>query len=226
MYTVIYISITLAWLLLFGRGYHKIQHGKNKGQSIRAPVLTLIPPFLARLLAGPLAGFISYSLESTFASSSGLANFWRQFLIVGPVEEITKLFAFLATCLRRKDLQNTSDGVRMAITVALGFAGGENLLYMHVYGVENTLPRLFLGHAGHAGYSIFWGYAIAAVLVEGASFGLIPALLVLAAMLHGAYNFFLDFSIPGVTFSVLLTIALFIAMRKLLHSEDKRAGHR
>lgn len=217
MYYLLYILVTILWLVFFGRPIIK------KGKKLkRTPVYKLMPPFFSGMLAGPIAGFVSKVMENLFGKQDALSDFTRHFLLVGPIEEFIKVGAFLLACLRRNDFTSIGNGVRLAITVALGFAGGENILYMHIYGVEKTLPRLFLAHAGHAGYAIFWGYALSAILIENASFSLFPALLLLAAALHGAYNYFLGFSIPGLVFSVSLTILLFILTKKLIDTEEKR----
>ncbi len=191
---------------------------------------TLWRVFFLGLASGPVAGVLSYLIQkSTIPGSRGLFDntlneFFLYFLVVGPVEEGLKFFAVVLGALRRPDFRNSAGGILLGIVAALGFAGGENVLYLMAFGLPDTLPRLFLGNLGHAAYSVFWAYALGAVLHENAPFSLILTGLTIAALAHGAYNFFLTRSIPGAIFAFALSALLFWFLFAFFRAEIKRRG--
>ena len=183
--------------------------------------------FGAGLIAGPPAGLLSHLIESNTLAGQGVAGFYLRdfflyFLIVGPVEEGFKFLAVFLVALRRADFKTSSDGILLAIAGALGFAGGENVVYLYAYGLENTLPRLILGNLGHAAYGVYWGYALAVTLHEDAPFSLVIYGLILASLLHGVYNYLLSFSIGGAMLAFTLSGILFWIMINFLKGESAR----
>ena len=215
-YAVAYFLISVSWLLLF----------RTLGGGVTLP--TLFRVFLSGLVAGPIAGVLSHALETSVLGFQAGPDVFRFhefllfFLIVGPVEEGLKFLAVFFTAYRRPDFRTSADGVLLAIAAALGFAGGENVLYLLNFGVEATLPRLFLGNLGHAAYAAFWGYALGVVLHEKAPLQLILAGLGIAALLHGAYDYLLSFSFIGAFLAFFLSGILWIFLFRLLHTEQKR----
>ncbi len=201
-YIVLFALVSLAWLWFFS------------GKADRLRPATLIGVFVAGLLSGPIIGLLSGALQGALVAShtSGALfsrEFLIQFLIVGPGEEIAKFLAVLAAGLRRLDFQTSTDGIVLGVAAALGFACGENVLYMLVYGPELTLPRLVLGNLGHAAFALFWGYALGAVLHEGAPLSLLLVGLTLAAFFHGSYNYLLGAGSGG---GAMLAFALFAVL--------------
>jgi RsiW-degrading membrane proteinase PrsW (M82 family) len=86
------------------------------------------------------------------------------FMIVGVIEEVTKLWAVKATDKRR--ICSIDDAIEMSIMAALGFAFAENILYFYNIisnrGVENILyPFIFRGlfsTFAHIMFSAVLGY--------------------------------------------------------------------
>lgn len=222
LYIAFFAFVSVSWLLFFGR----------KSDHLKPATLWMV--FGAGLLSGPLAGAASNLVESiSIGSAAGrpisgaaalfdLRSFLLYFLIVGPFEEIAKFLAVFFAGLRRPDFRSSNDGIVLGIAAALGFACGENILYMLAFGPAQTIPRLILGNLGHAAFAVFWGYALGAVLHENAHPALIVAGLVIAAFFHGAYNYLLGFSTPGALLAFVLSGGLYAFMFQFLRGERDR----
>ena len=203
IYPFAYFGVSLLWMWYF----HRL--AKYKASGIISGI------FLGGLLVGPVAGAVCHSLINIFipASDSGeIKDFFVQFFIVGPIEEISKFMIVFLIAFRRSELKTYRDGMIMALTAALGFAAGENVLYLLAFGVHNTLPRLILGNIGHAAYSLFWGYAFGSVLAEFAPIRLIAIGLFIASFAHGLYNYMLNFGLAGFILSIILSSGLFLLL--------------
>ncbi|MEQ9367396.1 MAG: PrsW family glutamic-type intramembrane protease, partial [Leptospirales bacterium] len=144
LYIVVFACVSVGWLLFFGR----------KSDHLRPATLWLVAG--AGLLSGPLAGMATKLIESmTIADGAYGApdmfdtrGFLLYFLIVGPGEELAKFLAVFFAGLRRPDFRSSNDGIVLGIAAALGFACGENILYLLAFGAEQTIPRLVLGNLG------------------------------------------------------------------------------
>lgn len=214
-YILIFFSFTIFWLFLF-----------QKLLGNRSRSLWIV--FISGVFIGPLSGYCSLLLqqnilpETSVLKSFHLEDLLLYFIVVGPIEEISKFFAVLPVALRTPIIKKSTDGMLLGIVAALGFAGGENVLYLLNYGPGSTWPRILLGNLGHAGYSVFWGYALGVVFAENASRSVLITGLVLASLLHGAYNYFLTFSMIGFIVAILFSAILFSFMFYFIHHETKR----
>ncbi|MCB1307603.1 MAG: PrsW family intramembrane metalloprotease [Leptospiraceae bacterium] len=211
-YVCLYVAVSVFWLLLFS-GYRR--HLKPG---------TIWRVFLIGLLAGPPAGLLSAWLQSLLdiPSDALLQKFLLYFFIVGPVEELAKFAAVFLAAIKRLDFRSSSDGIVLAVTAALGFAMGENVLYLLSFGLEATLPRLILGNLGHAAYALCWGYGLGVVFHEDAPFSILLGGLGLATILHGTYNFLITWNAISAIVALLLSGVLFLLLFWLTHTESRR----
>lgn len=118
------------------------------------------------------------------------------FLVIGPVEELTKLLVTLLFA-RRALMNEPVDGVVYAGFVSLGFAAGEGLLGAGGLSASALLLRAVLPLPAHVFFSALWGAGLGATRHWGRA--VLPWLslsLVAAALLHGAYDYLL-FSAGG-----------------------------
>ncbi|MCE9597565.1 MAG: PrsW family intramembrane metalloprotease [Spirochaetia bacterium] len=188
---------------------------------------TVIVVFAAGILAGPICGMAEVFFETQVLSGPemqhpGLRAFALYMFGVGPIEEVGKFLAVFLIALQRADFKNSSDGILLAICSALGFAAGENLIYMANFGPVATLPRLILGNLGHASFSAYWGYALGVALHENARLTIVIEGLLLAAVLHGVYDLLLTFSIPGAIGAMLLAGLLMVLLVGFFRREGAR----
>jgi RsiW-degrading membrane proteinase PrsW (M82 family) len=155
---------------------------------------------------------------------SVMGSFIAQFLGVGPIEEMSKFLMILAVYWN-KEFDEPVDGMVYSTSIALGFATVENIMYMFQSGmiaglfglVWTFFLRFFLSTLGHIFFSAMWGYQLGMRKMRLRS-GIIIGL-VLAAFLHGLYNFVLtQFLYTGI-----LIIPLMITMWLMMRGRMKLA---
>ncbi|MCB1324191.1 MAG: PrsW family intramembrane metalloprotease [Spirochaetales bacterium] len=186
---------------------------------------TLLLVFPMGLVAGPVAGAMTGWIEAQTldgADSGLLRNFLLFLLIVGPIEELAKLLAAFVVVLRRLDFGHAYGGLLIGVAAGLGFACGENVLYLLALGPERTLPRLVLTNLGHAAFSALWGYGLGITLNEDAGYGAFLASLAIAALAHGAYDFLLTLGTPGAVLALALLFIMVAGVLLFLRAEHAR----
>ena len=185
--------------------------------------------FFIGVISGPVAGTITYYLKTLFNLDTGQSltgNFLMFFLLVGPIEELSKFFAAFITSYSKPDFSGSADGILLAIAASLGFAAGENVVYLNVYGPEATFLRMIFSNAAHVIFAVIWGYAFGVVIHESASLFFLIAALVIGSLLHGAYDFLLF--LHAVTASIVLFAMIpgIYLVVKFLKNEHNRGFHR
>jgi RsiW-degrading membrane proteinase PrsW (M82 family) len=118
------------------------------------------------------------------------------FLVIGPIEELCKFGATAVYAARHKAFDEPLDGIVYSSAAALGFASVENMLYLAGTGAAGPgalllLLRGLLAVPGHVLFAAFWGYGLGARLVGPHRPWRLPAMLALAALAHGAWDFVL-----------------------------------
>lgn len=138
-----------------------------------------IPTFVLGQITG--ASIIKETLlESAVAS----------FCLIAPSEEFFKLLAVWLAVYRSPDFREPVDGLVYAATAALGFAAVENVIYIGAMGPKIIMSRALFATPAHVLFSCMWGYSLgrARFLRKGEFTAILKGYL-LAAGLHGAYNF-------------------------------------
>lgn len=111
--------------------------------------------------------------------------------VVGLLEEAVKLLPFLLVVPRLRHFDEVLDGIIYASCIALGFATYENLLYLPLLDGFALWGRAVASPLTHTVFASIWGFTIASALLGGRR--LLPAALqglLLAALLHGLYDYF------------------------------------
>ncbi len=133
---------------------------------------------------------------------------------VGVTEEVCKAVAAVKVTRRLGDLDEPVDAMVYAMTVALGFASFENVLYAMRFGNEVLLARFLWPVPAHMAYAALWGYGLArARFVRPNRSRLVvmaPSVLAAAAF-HAAANFLL-FLQETVTATISLTALAALAL--------------
>ena len=138
-------------------------------------------------------------------------------LIVGFQEEIAKAVGAIVLTRRSGWLDEPVDGMLYAMTVALGFAAAENLVYAQAHGSSVLLVRFLWPVPAHLGYAAVWGYGLARAHfhVPGGR-SVLAASVVAAALLHGIANFALLFH-ARYPLSPLVSLAALVGLALLAH---------
>ncbi len=138
-------------------------------------------------------------------------------LFAGFSEEICKSIAAVYSTRWVGDLDEPVDAMIYAMTVALGFAAVENVLYAQTYGNEVLLVRFLWPVPAHMCYAAVWGYGLAKarfIYPEKNRARVMGPYVVAAALLHTAANYGL---LVQQTLASLASLSLLIALGYLAH---------
>lgn len=156
-------------------------------------------------LGGQLLGFFPALFVFTF--------------VVGLSEEGSKFLGAWSLARHRREFDEPIDGMVYGAASALGFAAVENIKYFAVgrLGGPIIVARLFMSVPGHMFFGAFWGYAMGQKLVRKKTSVL--AYLLLAALLHGAFDTMLSIEYLGIGAlieNVVLAILFVVFLRRAL----------
>jgi len=147
---------------------------------------------------GMLVTFPAMQVES-FGESFGLNQPGHlgklvilSFIVVGLTEEVAKFLALIIYAYPRKAFNEPLDGIVYSVMIAMGFATLENIIYADRFGLETTVLRAFTAVPAHAVFGVFMGYYVGlAKFSKTRKLILIISGVLLAAMIHGLYDFFI-----------------------------------
>ncbi len=126
--------------------------------------------------------------------STFLLSFWGAFIVAGFCEELIKFFAIRLVAFNNFLIKNVKDGIFFSITVSVGFAFIENILYIGRYGEWVIELRAIMTVPMHAVATGFMGYYIGKAKLnsnKGERIIYFIKGIIIAIVLHGAFNFFL-----------------------------------
>ncbi len=153
------------------------------------PLSMVLRTFLyGALLVFPIM-FIQYAMKAEGMSTNSI---FYSFFTVGFMEEFFKWFIFLYTAFRHTEMDSVYDGIIYGVSISLGFATVENVLYLFAHGVDYAFTRALFPVSSHALFGVLMGYYLGR-----AKFGSYhPRLRIFAAMLipfllHGLYDYIL-----------------------------------
>lgn len=139
------------------------------------------------------------------------------FIVVGLTEELAKFAALIFYAYPRRAFNEPLDGIVYSVMIAMGFATLENIIYADRFGLETTVLRAFTAVPAHAVFGVFMGYYVGlAKFSKGKKIVLITTGVILAATVHGLYDFFIlqeyyDWLMVFATLT--LCISLYFAIR-------------
>jgi RsiW-degrading membrane proteinase PrsW (M82 family) len=186
----------------------------------KEPVVLLLFSFLLGALSIVPALFLSAwmsRLGLDLQSSSLLFASVSWILGVGLTEEFSKFFLVRLFLYPRKAFNEPYDGIVYCAMCGMGFATVENIMYVVEGGFPVALGRAFFSIPGHASWSVLVGYFLGKQKFEG-RWGLAWVGVLIAAGLHGLFNFFLS-QPEGLTGSfVFFLITFFLGLRYALRA--------
>lgn len=141
-------------------------------------------------------------------------------LAIGFGEEVSKAVAGTWATRRWGDFDEPIDAMIYAMTVGLGFAAAENVIYALRFGNEVLLIRFLWPVPAHMAYAAVWGYGLARarfVYPERSRWRVMAAPVVLAALAHAGVNFmlFLGGTAPAAAALAVLGGLALLAHRRL-----------
>lgn len=209
--TVIVIALIPVVLLLF--------YILRKDRRAPEPARQLVKGFLFGILSLPLSFCMSapfgyfglYVDEPVTVWGSVMTAFWGAAI----PEEIAKLIMLWLLLRKNRHFDEKLDGIVYAVCVSLGFAAGENLIYLF-YNYDSFLTvgimRALFAIPAHFSFGVLMGYYYSLVKFYPKSPAKNKVMVILAPILaHGIYDsilFALDVTYPAVA---LLLLAVFLA---------------
>lgn len=147
------------------------------------------------------------------------------FVVVAFTEEGMKYLVMRWYCYRLPEFDEPYDGIMYAVTVSMGFAAIENVLYVMQGGYSVGWLRAFSAVPAHAIFGTAMGY-----FAGKAKFNAVispwftrMAGLLLAVILHGAYDFFLfqeKYAYLALASFGMVLIGVFLSFRAMRKHKD------
>ena len=157
-------------------------------------------------------------------NTSVLQLFIKAFFIVALIEEFSKYIIVRYYAQPKKEFNERFDGIIYAVMVSMGFAATENIMYVIEGGYQTALLRAFTAVPAHATFGILMGYFMGKAKFSENRIKLNMLGLLLAVVMHGAYDFFLFLEfIPGIWIGafVSLFLGLFLSRKAIKrHQKD------
>lgn len=153
------------------------------------PMSVVIKSFLfGAFLVFPIM-FLEYILkaEQVFGSTN-----WMSSISTGLIEEFFKWFILLFTIYNHIEFDEPYDGIVYGVSVSLGFATLENILYLFANGVEYAFGRALLPVSSHALFGVIMGYYLGKGKFSESNKRIYLFLaFTIPFVLHSAYNYIL-----------------------------------
>lgn len=151
-----------------------------------------IPLIMKTFISGALLVFPLMFLQYALLRDGIDNNFLQSFFIIGFSEEFFKWFIFFYVIYHHTEFDAHYDGIVYAVSISLGFATVENILYLLVNGIEYAFTRAIFPVSSHALFGVIMGFHFGKAKINQAKrkWNIFLAFL-LPFLLHGIYNYIL-----------------------------------
>ncbi|MGG0655570.1 glutamic-type intramembrane protease PrsW [Rummeliibacillus pycnus] len=128
----------------------------------------------------------------------------------GVVEEFFKWFILMIAIYHHIEFDDPYDGILYGVSISLGFATVENILYMLSFGVNTAFMRALMPVSSHALFGVVMGYYFGRAKFSKKDLSIQFRILALFApmILHIIYNFI--FTIEGRWTYIMIPFMLFL----------------
>jgi RsiW-degrading membrane proteinase PrsW (M82 family) len=133
------------------------------------------------------------------------------------IEEFSKFIFVRWVLYPNKNFNEPFDGIVYAVSVSLGFAGLENILYVmnSDNGVATGFMRMFTAVPAHATFAVLMGYYLGRAKCEPGKSYLAWYGLLAATLFHGAYDYFWFVSfVPGLWMGAIASLVIGIVLSR------------
>lgn len=143
---------------------------------------------------GALLVFPIMFIQYAFMTEEVLQSNWNNaYILSGLLEEFFKWFILYFTVFQHVEFNERYDGIVYGVSVSLGFATVENILYLFANGIEFAFGRALLPVSSHALFGVVMGFYLgkgkfAAAKKRSIWIGLS---LLIPVFLHGTYDYIL-----------------------------------
>jgi RsiW-degrading membrane proteinase PrsW (M82 family) len=179
--------------------------------------------FLSILITLLLSKLIHGLVEIDEQSLGGQAI--NAFFVVALVEEFSKFVWVRGVLYRNRNFNEPFDGIVYSVMVGMGFATLENILYVFEHGLETAIFRMFTAVPAHATFAILMGYFLGKAKFEKKKGYYALFALLVAALFHGTYDFFLFISwVPGIWLGAVVSLITGVLLSRKAITVQQRAS--
>lgn len=185
----------------------------------REPVDLIVKLVIYGMIATALAALIEDALMDKATS-----NFVAYFGVVGCTEEGLKYLFVNHGTWKSREFNCLFDGIVYCISVSLGFALMENILYVFNYGLSVAWVRAITAIPGHACFGIFMGvwYGMAKKAQDRAQYGRSTLYRIMAfiipVLIHGTYDYLA--TSDNYWFFLFIVLLFFVSYRLVIHQSN------
>ncbi|MCA4896407.1 MAG: PrsW family intramembrane metalloprotease [Cytophagales bacterium] len=194
--------------------YWKDKHEREPlGLLVKSFFFGVISTLITLLISWPISRLIP--LDPTSLTQQAV----HAFLLVALIEEFSKFIFVRWVLYPNKNFNEPFDGIVYSVTVSLGFAGLENILYVMDGGVETAVLRMFTAVPAHASFGVLMGYFLGKAKFEHKKAHYAIYALGVATLFHGAYDYFWFISyVPGIWIGAVISLIIGIVLsRRAIH---------
>lgn len=164
------------------------------------PIRKILRIFLVGLVLVIPAGILEQIWRAPLMNSIQNGNWVNflglAFLVIALIEEGIKSIVLIWMTAKSHELNEPVDGAIYGITLGLGFASLENLLWASVFGFGVAILRAVVTTLAHASFTGWMGYYISKYKLENREMKLLGKGFLTALITHGAYDFLLFLKNP------------------------------
>lgn len=144
---------------------------------------------------------------------------------IGPIEELSKLLPFVVVVVWLREFDEPLDGIIYASFIGLGYAFAENLHYLDFLQPLEAMARGFASPVIHMLFASIWAHWITRARLERRSMWLPAAIgLIIASLLHGAYDFLvLLHPVAALPVAALIIVVIWIWRLRLMRRMHREA---
>jgi protease PrsW len=136
-------------------GFALLSYFYLKDEYEKEPILNVFRAFLLGVsLVFPIM-FIQYVIDVEGILPS---SFLQAFFSASLLEEFFKWFILYFTIYQSSEFDEHYDGIVYGVSLSLGYATLENILYLIGHGIEYAVGRAFLPVSSHALFGVIMGY--------------------------------------------------------------------
>lgn len=194
--------------------YWKDKHEREPlGLLVKSFFFGVISTLITLLISWPISRLVP--LDPTSVTQQAV----HAFLLVALIEEFSKFIFVRWVLYPNKNFNEPFDGIVYSVTVSLGFAGLENILYVMDGGVETAVLRMFTAVPAHASFGVLMGYFLGKAKFEHKKGHYAIYALAVATLFHGAYDYFWFISyVPGIWIGAVISLIIGIVLsRRAIH---------
>jgi len=139
-----------------------------------------------------LIGYWVFSSPYSEISENIFYTAIHAFIVVALSEEFGKFIFLRFVMFKKPDFNEPYDGIIYSVMIGMGFAAFENVMYVVEGGIGVAVLRMFTAVPAHAIFGVVMGYWVGlAKFNSEKKMQYLATGLILAVLLHGAYDFFI-----------------------------------